>query len=50
VPPHDALAALSTRGVNRIVPDSVHPIHLAKPQLVIDAIDEVVDEARRASP
>ncbi len=43
---HDALAALSTRGVNRTVPDSTHYIHQLKPQVVIDAIDEVVDAAR----
>ena len=43
---HDALAALSRRGVNRVVPDTPHYIHLSKPQTVIGAIDEVVDEAR----
>ncbi len=43
---HDALAALSTRGVNRILPDTPHYIHQYQPQAVIDAIDEVVDEAR----
>jgi pimeloyl-ACP methyl ester carboxylesterase len=43
---HDALAALSTQGVNRIVPDTTHNIQQLKPQAVIDAIDEVVDQAR----
>jgi pimeloyl-ACP methyl ester carboxylesterase len=43
---HDALAALSTRGINRIVPGTTHMIPQIKPQAVIDAIDEVVDEAR----
>ena len=43
---HDALAALSTRGVNRTVPDSAHYIHQLRPLAVVDAIDEVVDEAR----
>jgi pimeloyl-ACP methyl ester carboxylesterase len=43
---HDALAALSTRGVNRTVAGSTHMIPQIKPQVVIDAIDEVVDEAR----
>ncbi len=43
---HDDLAALSTRGVNRVVPDTPHYIHQFKPQVVIDAIDEVVDAAR----
>jgi pimeloyl-ACP methyl ester carboxylesterase len=46
---HDALAALSTRGVNRTVPDSTHYIHQIKPEVVIDAIDEVVDAAREAN-
>jgi pimeloyl-ACP methyl ester carboxylesterase len=42
----DALAALSTRGVNHVVAGSTHPIHQIKPLVVIDAIDEVVDQAR----
>ena len=44
---HDAYAALSTRGVNRTVAGSPHDIQHVKPQAVIDAIDEVVDAARR---
>lgn len=44
---HDAYAALSTRGANRIVPDSTHDMTDEKPQAVIDAIGEVVREARR---
>ncbi len=43
---HRALAALSARGANRIVPDSSHYIHQIKPQVVINAIDEVIDTAR----
>jgi pimeloyl-ACP methyl ester carboxylesterase len=43
---HDELAALSTRGSNRVVPGTTHFIQQIKPQVVIDAIDEVVDEAR----
>ena len=43
---HQEIAALSTRGVERVVPDSPHDISSAKPQVVINAIDEVVDEAR----
>jgi pimeloyl-ACP methyl ester carboxylesterase len=43
---HDDLAALSTRGVNRVVADSSHYIQQIRPQVVIDSIDEVVDEAR----
>lgn len=46
----DALAALSTRGVNRVVAGSTHAIHQIKPQVVIDAIDEVVDAARVDKP
>jgi pimeloyl-ACP methyl ester carboxylesterase len=45
---HDALAALSTRGVNRTLPLTPHYVHQFAPQAVIDAIDEVVDEARGA--
>lgn len=46
---HDELAALSSRGVNRLVPDAVHGIHVQKPQLVVDTVAEVVDAARVAS-
>jgi pimeloyl-ACP methyl ester carboxylesterase len=45
---HDAFAALSTRGVHRVVAGSSHDIPEIKPQAVIDAIDEVVDQARSA--
>jgi len=44
----EELAALSTRGVVRIVPESPHDIASAQPQVVIDAINEVVDAARGA--
>ena len=47
---HDAYAALSTRGVNRMVPNSSHAMPDETPQTVIDAIDEVVDEARASGP
>jgi len=43
---HDQIAALSTRGVNRTVVDSGHYIQLDQPQIVIDAILEVLDMAR----
>jgi hypothetical protein len=46
---HDELAALSTRGVKRLVPDSSHDIQDMKRQLVINAIDEVVDEVRTSA-
>jgi len=44
---HDQIAALSTRGVNRRVPDATHYIQYDQPQAVIDAVDEVVREARQ---
>jgi pimeloyl-ACP methyl ester carboxylesterase len=42
---HDAIAALSSRGRNQVVPGSGHFIQLEQPQAVIDAVDEVVAEA-----
>jgi len=44
---HDAIAALSSRGVNARVPGTPHFIHAVKPQVVIDAIEQVVREARQ---
>jgi pimeloyl-ACP methyl ester carboxylesterase len=44
---HQVLADLSTRGVHRVVPNSDHVIQWDAPQAVIDAVDEVVTEARR---
>ena len=41
---HDAYAALSTRGRNQLVPDSTHGIPDEKPEVVISAIIEVLDE------
>jgi pimeloyl-ACP methyl ester carboxylesterase len=46
---HDALAALSARGVNARVPGAGHSIHVDKPQVAIDAIEAVVREAREAA-
>ena len=43
---HEAYAKLSTRGVDRVVAGSTHDIPQLKPQVVIDAIDEVVGEVR----
>lgn len=45
---HDELAALSSRGVNERVPGSGHDMQHMKPQAVIDAIQQVVREAREA--
>ena len=44
---HDRLASLSTRGANRRIDGTSHYIHLIKPEVVIAAINEVVDAARR---
>lgn len=45
---HDELAALSTRGVNARVPGANHNIQNTRPQVVIDAVEAVVAEARAA--
>jgi len=44
---HDALAALSTRGENRIVAGAGHSIQRHRPDAVIAAVREVVEAARR---
>jgi pimeloyl-ACP methyl ester carboxylesterase len=43
---HDALAALSSRGVNARVPGAGHYIHRDKPQVVLDALAAVITQAR----
>jgi pimeloyl-ACP methyl ester carboxylesterase len=45
-PAHDAYAALSTRGRNELVPDSSHTIQMEKPEAVISAVTEILDESR----
>jgi len=50
VPAHDAYAALSTRGRNQLLPDSTHTIQIAKPEVVISAVIEVLDEIRPSEP
>ena len=45
---HDAYAALSTRGVDRVVPGSTHAMPDETPEAVVDAINAVVEEARGA--
>jgi pimeloyl-ACP methyl ester carboxylesterase len=47
---HDELAALSSRGVNARVPGANHFIQLTKPQVVLDALAEVISEARGSKP
>ena len=44
---HDGMAALSSRGQNRVVEGSGHFIQFEKPQAVIDAVDEVIAEVRK---
>jgi pimeloyl-ACP methyl ester carboxylesterase len=43
---HDEAAALSSRGANRLIKGSGHFIHGEQPQVVIDAVLEVVAAAR----
>lgn len=43
---HLEIAAMSTRGVNEIVPNSGHYIQYDHPQVVIDAIDQALSIAR----
>ena len=47
---HDGLAALSSRGQNRVVQGSGHDIEFDQPQAVVDAIDEVLGEVRASKP
>jgi pimeloyl-ACP methyl ester carboxylesterase len=49
-PAHDAYAALSTRGRNQLVPDSGHNIPINKPEVVMSAVIEVLDETRPSVP
>ena len=46
---HDALAHLSSRGVHKIVWGSGHEIQLDKPQVVIDAVNDVLRQVRSRS-
>jgi pimeloyl-ACP methyl ester carboxylesterase len=46
---HDQMAALSSRGINRIVPNASHHIMLSRPEAVIAAVDEVVVAARESA-
>ncbi|WP_158543551.1 alpha/beta fold hydrolase [Dyella solisilvae] len=43
---HLQVAAMSSRGINVIVPNSTHYIQYDKPQVVIDAVRQVVSESR----
>jgi pimeloyl-ACP methyl ester carboxylesterase len=46
---HDDMAVLSSRGQNRVVQGSGHFIQFEQPQAVVDAVDEVVAEARKTA-
>jgi len=43
---HDRIAALSTRGVNRVVPNATHHIQLSRPDAVVAAVNEVIEAVR----
>ena len=43
---HERIAALSSRGVHRVVAGSGHSIQIERPSAVISAVDEVVDQVR----
>jgi pimeloyl-ACP methyl ester carboxylesterase len=43
---HDAMAALSTDGINKMVEGSSHEIQNLKPEAVISTVGEVIDKAR----
>lgn len=47
---HDEVAALSSRGVNRLVPDAGHYIQTDRPDIVIATVIEVVEAARGQRP
>lgn len=46
---HDELAGLSSRGRHQLVSDSSHYIQIERPDVVIDAINEVVAHSRRVA-
>jgi pimeloyl-ACP methyl ester carboxylesterase len=43
---HDAMAAVSTDGINKTVEGSSHEIQNLKPEVVISTVGEVIDKAR----
>jgi len=44
---HEQTAALSTRGVNKIVPGTHHNIEVDRPQAIVDAVSTVLNEIAR---
>ena len=47
---HDELAARSTQGVNVVVPDSHHYIQKEQPDVVVEAVRQVVENVRSKKP
>lgn len=47
---HTQTAALSTRGVRRMVPQSRHNVQIDQPQAVVDAVAEVLDQLAGKGP
>jgi pimeloyl-ACP methyl ester carboxylesterase len=43
---HSQIAAMSTRGINAIVPNAGHYIQFDRPQVVIDAVDQAIAISR----
>jgi len=43
---HDRMAKLSSRGVNRVVPDATHHIQISQPEAVVSAVREVIAESK----
>lgn len=46
---HDQLAALSTTGVNRYIPDSGHMMHRERPDAIVAAVGNVLDRVSLSS-
>jgi pimeloyl-ACP methyl ester carboxylesterase len=46
----EELAHLSTRGTHTIAKNSGHYVQLDRPDLVVEAVRKVVDQARSAQP
>lgn len=47
---HSQVAAMSTRGINAIVPNANHFVQFDRPQVVIDAVNQVVAIAQEKHP
>jgi pimeloyl-ACP methyl ester carboxylesterase len=47
---HSQIAAMSTRGINIIVPNAGHYIQFDRPQIVIDAVIQAIAISREKHP